>query len=479
MIPLAMAMMAVSSINVCLPTIETGLGATDSQLQWLLSGYALTFGITLVPFGRLGDVLGRSSLWIFGLTIFTLASAACGFAQDSKFLVIARICQGIGSGLFNPQTTGMIQQYFSGIGRARAYGIFGMVISASVALGPASSGILIKMVGSHDGWRAAFLWNVPLGLLGILMACFWFPFEKERTHLRQRRELKQAAALADGEKASRPKLGLDLDPVGMVMLAIGVLCMMFPFMSHPDPRIWLLLIGGPVFFTLWVVWENSYKKRGKSPIVDLNLFKHLSFSFGTATSATMFLGSTSIFAVMALFLQSGNGIPAFEAGFIGVPNAIASACGSYLSGKRALAIGRKIIPFSLSLILIGPIGAIALSYAFLHWGWSFWFIAIPLGIQGFGQGSMGACNQTLAMLDIPSEDGGTAGGIKTTAERIATAVGTAVITAVFFGFSATSWGVGLTAAYLCAAALILVAVFVALADLKINGPGARTNQMAN
>ncbi len=460
MIPLAMALMAVSSINVCLPTIEDGLNATTNQIQWILSGYALAFGISLVPCGRLGDLFGRGSMWILGVLIFTSASLLCGLAPSADLLVTGRIIQGVGAGIFNPQTTGMIQQYFSGAARARAYSLFGMVVSASVAFGPAVSGIVIQMIGVRHGWRGAFLWNVPLGILGIIAAAFWFPFERERE-----RRAKRKQAITEQNK-------LDLDPIGMLLLMFGVLAIMFPFMSRESPWIWALVPAGLALMAIWVGWEKRYKAHGNQPMVDMELFSHLSFSYGTAASATMFLGSTSIFAVMAIFLQSGHGVSAFHAGFIGLPNAICSATASIWAGKRALTNGRPIVIAALTLITVGPIGCLTLGFGVINHGWSFWLLTIPLAIQGLGQGAMGAINQTLSMIDIPVEDGGTAGGLKNTAERITTAVGNAMITAVLFSLVERGWAVALAGAYSVIAAILFLAVGIAVADLRRNGVGA-------
>src|SRR5690625_7758821 len=112
-----MSLIGVSIVNVALPSIQAGLDATESQLQWVLSGYALTFGIGLVAAGRAGDVYGRGPLFIAGVSVFTIASIASGFAQDALTLNISRAVQGIGSGLLNPQGVGAIQQYFRGAER--------------------------------------------------------------------------------------------------------------------------------------------------------------------------------------------------------------------------------------------------------------------------------------------------------------------------------------------------------------------------
>lgn len=135
LVPLMMALVQVSSVNNALPALSEALHSSDGGLQWVLSGYALAIGIVLVPAGRLGDILGRSSLFVVGLTIFTFASLACGISTNVLMLNLFRIVQGIGAGILSPQTTGLILQYFEGHARAKAFALFGLVVSLSVAIG--------------------------------------------------------------------------------------------------------------------------------------------------------------------------------------------------------------------------------------------------------------------------------------------------------------------------------------------------------
>src|SRR5690625_5587737 len=133
-----MSLIAVSIVNVAVPSIQYGLGASDSDVQWVLSGYALTFGVVLVAAGRAGDLVGRGGIFIIGVTVYTLASVMAGFAPSAEALNVARFVQGVGAGLLNPQGVGMIQQYFLGPERGRAFGYFGATVGVAVALGPRS-----------------------------------------------------------------------------------------------------------------------------------------------------------------------------------------------------------------------------------------------------------------------------------------------------------------------------------------------------
>ncbi len=459
LIPLAMSLMAVSSINVALPTIEVGLGATSSDLQWVLAGYALTFGVVLIPAGRMGDVLGRGSVFLAGVVVFTLSSLACGLADTPLQLNAARFVQGIGAGLFGPPTIGMIQQYFTGVARARAFALFGIAVSASVAVAPVLAGALIQVVGPENGWRAVFFLNVPLGVLGLGLGLAWFPFSQERAALARRRR---------GPAPGAPsRTRADLDPVGGALAASGVLAVMWPFLTREGGLSWALVPLGLAILALWLRWERRYKAAGRNPMVDLGLFSHHSFTHGTAVSAALFLGFTSVFAVLAIHLQSGLGVGALATGLVGLPNAVMSAVASWWGGRHALTRGRRLVVVGLATIVAGVLVSAFIVTMVSSRGWSFWWLAVPLSAVGWGMGVTTSCNQTLAMEDIPPSAGGTAGGVKQTAERIGTAVGTAVVTAVFFSVTASSSSEqGFVWAYLLVACFITVSLLLALADQR-------------
>lgn len=458
LLPLAMSLMAVSSVNVALHTIETGLGATPTDIQWVLSGYALAFGITLIPAGRAGDVLGRGSLFVAGLLLFVGASLACGLAPAPVSLNVARVVQGVGAGLYSPQIIGMIQEYFAGPARARAFALFGLVISVSVAIGPIVAGAIIAWLGPELGWRGAFLVNLPLGVLAVILALAWFPFAIERRRWAARTERRRVGG-------PRPE-AIDLDPVGAVLVAATVLCVMLPFMQHPHPAIWLLLLAAAGFAALWIGWERRYAARGRAPMVDLRLFAFRSFSNGTLISGTMFVGSATVFVLVALFLQSGLGVSALETGLVGLPNAIVSGYASMWAGRRVMTSGRRIVLLGLAAMVVGSTLCIVVAALIARAGWSHWVLAVPLIFNGFGMGVVGSANQTLSLSDVPVAEGGTAGGVKQTAERIGTAIGNTVITGVLFaGHDLAGWTTGFVAGFTVIVVVHLIACWLAYRDL--------------
>ena len=465
MVPLAMAVMAISSISVALPTIEHSIGASDASVQWMLSGYALAFGMVLVAAGRIGDALGRGSVWITGMAIFSLGSLACGLATSPMMLNLARLVQGLGAGVYNPQTTGMIQQYFKGQARAKAFSIFGLVISASVTAGPLLTGLIIRAAGPDIGWRASFIWTFPLGILGAALATRWFPFETERRRARARRE---------GTARARR---LDLDPLAVALLMAAVLCIMLPFILKTGVSFGLLAAAVPLLL-LWVRWERSYKARGRQPMVDLALFRHRSFTHATAISGMQFLGGTSVFVLVALFIQNGMGASALAAGMIGLPNALVSAVTSIATGRMALAKGRTIVIVGLSCMVAGVVLTAATAAFTIEHGYSFWWLMAPLTLIGFGNGCMTGCIQTLSMIEIPPAEGGVAGGVKSTAERITTAIGNAVTTAIFYSLVSSGWTRALTSAYAAITVFIAISLALAVFDRVSLGRGALKERRA-
>ncbi|MGO3479515.1 MAG: MFS transporter, partial [Brachybacterium tyrofermentans] len=168
--PLFMALIAVSVINVALTAIGESLDADSGGLQWVISGYALAFGMLLVPAGRAGDATGRRRMFVIGVGIFTLGSLLSGLAPSVETLNIARILQGLGSGLLNPQTVALIQQHFRGQDRARAFALLATTVAVATAIGPVIGGLLIQILGPDQGWRWMFLMNIPIGLVAILGA---------------------------------------------------------------------------------------------------------------------------------------------------------------------------------------------------------------------------------------------------------------------------------------------------------------------
>lgn len=446
-----MSLMSVSVVNVALASIQEALDASQSDIQWVLSGYALTFGVVLVSAGRAGDLMGRGGFFILGVTLFTLASIAAGLAPDAHWLNGARFVQGVGSGFLNPQGVGMIQQYFRGSERGRAFGFFGTTVGVSVAIGPILGGLLIQLGGVEFGWRLTFLINVPIGLLTIVLAFLWFP-----------RPLIHKPKLVEHKGLS------SLDPIGALLLGLGVLAVLYPFVeTHSSGLMWLLLPGGLLLFYLWARWERWYTKRGYSPMVDLKIFATSSYRNGSIIMTLYFLGMTSVWVLIPLYAQQGVGFSAFEAGMIGIPSALLSAYSANWAGKRVNYYGRKIVIGGLGFAIFGMLSSVAVVLLHEHQGLSIWWLLLSLAFFGLGQGSVISPNQTLTLAEVPLAYAGSSGAIMQTGQRIGTSVGIAVITAIVFAVQPySSWSVAVSIGLLAISLIILLALAMAFKDLR-------------
>lgn len=451
-----MSLVSVSIVNVALPTIQHGLNATSSDLQWVLSGYALTFGVILVAAGRAGDIMGRGGLFIFGVLLFTVSSMVAGFAPNATWLNAARLVQGIGSGLISPQGIGMIQHYFRGAERGRAFGYFGSMVGVSVAIGPVLGGFLIELGGPDLGWRLTFLVNAPIAFVVIVLALRWFP--------RPLISLGPKTGESNGRRLLR-NLG-ELDPIGSLLLGLAVLVVLLPFVEHNDNELmWLLLPLGLLIVYAWVKWERFYAVSGRNPMVDLAIFSTPSFSNGALIMTLYFLGMTSIWVVVAMYLQEGAGKSALETGMVGIPSALLSSFSANWAGQRVHSLGRKIVIGGIWLGIFGLLLSITVITLHSHNYISVWWLVLSLAFIGLAQGCVISPNQTLTLEDVPLEYAGSSGAIMQTGQRIGTSIGIAAITAVvFYVLRDHSWAVAISVGFGLIALVLLLSLGIAYID---------------
>ena len=455
-VALFMSLVGVSVVNVALPSIGHGLGATESELQWVLSGYALTFGIGLVSAGRAGDIYGRGPLFIAGITVFTVASIVSGFAQDPMMLNVSRAVQGIGSGLLNPQVIGMIQQYFRGEERGLAFGYFGSAVAVAVAVGPLIGGLLIQGAGPEQGWRWTFLINVPVGIAAIVLALVWFPKPLLNSKL------------PPEQREERESSDRSLDPVAAVILGVAVLAIMLPFVEGGRSRlVWWALPAGLALLFAWVHWERRQKRVGRRPMVDLAIFKVKSFTNGSVLITLYFMGVSSVWVIIALYMQDGLGHSALAAGLVGLPGALCSSVAAQWGGHNVAKHGRMVVIAGMYSALLGLVSSVLVVWLASRGMVSEWWLLLTLSFIGLAQGAVITPNQTLTLADVPLEYAGSSGGIMQTGQRIGTSVGIAVITALTFGVLAVSnWSIAFMIGFAAIIVVVALALLVAYADQR-------------
>jgi len=452
----------VSIVNVALPSIQHALSVGATQLQLIIAGYTLAFGLALVPSGRLGDARGRRRMFMLAMTGFGLMSLLAGLAQTDTQLAIFRLLQGAFAGMSNPQVSGMIQQMFRGKERAKAFGFFGGVIGVSTALGPLLGGLIIALAGPATGWRWIFFINVPIIAVVMPLARKLLPPPPPET-------------------AATTKL----DVVGLALIALGTGAFMTPFVTTPDtgffdvPERWFWLIPAALLLPVTFFWERSYERKHHAAVLNPGLLRTPSYVFGAALGAAWFAGFTALMLVLTMTLQNGLAYTALAAGLVQLPNAVASAITSSTAGRMVPRFGRRLVVGGISTYLVGLIVVIGI----LRWapqGVIGWALAGTLLLMGTGGGWVISPNQALTYQDVPPRYGSVAGAVMQVGQRVGTAVGMAIVLAVYLSAytsqvamvgKAEAARLAGSMALIVSACFVSVALVIGLLDARRRGSG--------
>jgi EmrB/QacA subfamily drug resistance transporter len=444
-----MSLLDVSIVNTALPSMQRDLHATNGGIQWVVSGYALAFGLVLVSGGRLGDAVGRRRMFLIALAAFVLTSALAGAAPNETMLVIARLAQGVAAGMLTPQNTGLIQDLFRGPERGRAFGMFGAVVGISTAVGPVLGGVILAVFGDPNGWRWIFYVNVPIGVVAFGLALKLLP------------------------KAPRleRKLRSEIDFVGVVLLGLSVLGVLLPLIQSEQgglATLWWLFPVAIVCGAAFVGWERRMVRLGKPPLLDTRLFTETpGYAPGAAVGAIYFCGFAGIWLVFAIFFQQGLGYTPLQSGLSVTAFAIGSSVSAAIAGRLVGRWGRRLTVTGLIMVMAGLL-AVAFVAGKVPADSAGLAIALPLLVAGIGGGMVISPNTTLTLECVPARLAGVAGGALQTGQRIGTAIGTAVLASVFHAVVTASGGQyqkALSVAMACSAGLTLIALAVALAEL--------------
>jgi EmrB/QacA subfamily drug resistance transporter len=442
-----MTLLDVSIVNVALPSIERDLGASAASVQWVISGYALAFGLALVPAGRLGDALGRRRMFLIALSAFVVTSALSGAAPTTGLLIAARLLQGAAGGMLNPQTSGLIQELFGGAERGRAFGFLGATIGVATAAGPVIGGLILSAFTGPDGWRWIFYVNLPIGLVALALAARLVP-----------------AAASSGRR------GVHLDLVGSLLLGGGVLCLLLPLVDATGDgltRLWPLFGLAVVLLAGFAWWEARTVRRGRQPLLNPQLARIPGYAPGLAIGLLYFVGFTGIWLVLALFFQDGLGYSPLRSGLAVTPFALGVAASAVIAGRLVTRVGRWLTVAGLTTIVVG-LTATALVLRQVGGDQAAWAAAGPLLLAGLGGGMVTSPNVTLTLEAVPVRMAGAAGGALQTAQRIGSAVGTALLASIFYRILTSSghaYPTAVSDTLLCASGLMLLALLLAIAEL--------------
>lgn len=442
-----MTLLDVSIVSVALPSLQEDLAASPATVQWVVSGYALTFGIALVPAGRLGDAFGRRRMFLIGLVAFVACSAAAGAAPSIGWLVAARLAQGLAAGCLAPQNSALIQQLFRGAERGRAFGFFGATVGISTAVGPVVGGLLLSLAGGPDGWRWIFYVNVPIGVVAFALALRLLPRRPSRGHGR-------------------------IDVPGVLLLAAGALALLLPLVQAESgglTRLWWCFPLGVALLAGFVRWERRVVGAGREPVFDPRLVTGTrGYAAGVALGTVYFIGFSGIWLTFALFFQTGLDWSPLRSGLAVTPFALGSACAAVVAGRLVERYGRTLTVAGLSGVALG-LAATAVVVATVPPGAVQWAIVPTLLVGGIGSGFVISPNVTLTLREVPVRMAGSAGGALQTFQRFGAAIGTAALPALFYlvlGATDDDHPLAAAAALAVAVAGVLAALVIGVADRR-------------
>ena len=442
-----MTWLDVTIVNVAIPSMEHGLDTRAATVQWVVSGYALALGLTLVAGGRLGDAYGRRRMMLIGLCGFVLSSAAVGFAPNVALVIVARLAQGASAGLLTPQSSGLIQQLFRGQERARAFGMYAFTVSVSSASGPVLGGLILTLAGEDQGWRWLFWVNVPIGVVAVAAVL----------------------ALVPGRGPTKIGDSAQIDVRGALLLGGTVIFLLYPVVSIERGARWplALLLLVPLCGWAFLRWERRVAARDLPPLLDIGLLRRLpSYGNGLAVGALYYTGYTGLLLVVSVYLQDALDLSPLHTGLLIMPFAAASAVSAPIAARFVSTEGRRISVLALAMVMTGVLLVALLAPG--HDAGTVWIVLVPaLLVAGLGGGGVNAPNNTLTLSEVPPSMGGAAGGGLQTANRIGASIGAALLmTAYELARGPLPAGQALRGALLVALVFLAAALLMAIHALR-------------
>ncbi|WP_043723420.1 MFS transporter [Nocardia asiatica] len=433
-IPMFMVTLDNLVVTNALPVIRTELGASLADLQWFVNAYTLSFASLLLTASAIGDRLGRRRIFLLGIALFTLASAACALATGPGMLIAARAVQGFGAAAVMPLSLTLLSAAVPERMRNAAIGIWGGIAGLGVALGPLVGGAVVDGLS----WQWIFWLNVPVGLVVL-------PFA--------------ARALAESHGRGRR-----LDPVGLLLSADGVLAIVWGVIHGADdgwtsPSVLAALLGGAVLLAGLVVWEL----RVPEPMLPLRLFGSRAFSVSNVVGFAFSVGVFGSIFLLAQYFQVVQGYSPLESGVRTMPWTMAPMVVAPIAGLLVDRVGAR------TLITTGQVllaAALAWMAAITTVDVDYGGYVAPFLLAGVGMGLTFAPASTIVMASAAPEDQAMASGTNNTVREVGVAMGVAVLASVFAGsgsyLDAQSFVDGLVPAVWVGAAIVAVGALVSL-----------------
>jgi len=397
---LFMIMLDNTVVNVALPSIQRDLGASLSSLEWTVNAYTLTFAVLLVTGGRLGDILGRRRMFLFGVVVFAVSSAAIGLAPDQTWLVAGRAIQGVGAAFMMPATLSIITVTFPAAERGRAIGTWAGVSALALAIGPVLGGALTEYVT----WRAIFFLNLPVAVGAVFVTLF--------------------ATRESRDESSRHTI----DWPGIATISVGLTALVLALIEGnswgwSSARIVTLLIVAAVSLVAFAILE----RRVPEPMVDFTLFRSNTFVGTNAVAFIVSFAMLAMFFFVALYMQNILGYSAIEAGVRFLPSTLMIVLIAPLAGRLTDRIGpRPLIVTGLSLVTVALFLQTRIT---VDTGYALLLPAFVL--MGIGMALTMSPMSTAAMNSVAAHKAGVASGILSMSRMVGGTFGVAALGALF------------------------------------------------
>lgn len=387
-------------VSVANPAIIEGLQTSIDEVLWVTSAYLLAYAVPLLITGRLGDRFGPKRLYLSGLVLFTLASAACGFSTDISMLIIARVFQGLGASMMTPQTMAVITRIFPPDKRGAAMGLWGATAGVATLVGPILGGLLVD----GFGWEWIFFINLPVGIVAFVMAWKFVPALATHAH---RFDI----------------LGVILSAVGMFLLVFGVQeGQSYDWGQIWGPiSVWSLIIAGVVILVAFVVWQRFTRSEALLP---LSLFRDRNFSLGNTVITTVGFAITSMSLPLIFYLQMVRGLTPTESALMMVPMAV-------LSGALAPFVGRLIDTINPRLVATAGMTLCAVALVWYSFALTpdqpILMLLLPSAVMGLANSAMWGPLATMTTRNLPPALAGAGSGVYNTTRQVGAVLGSASI----------------------------------------------------
>jgi EmrB/QacA subfamily drug resistance transporter len=396
-----MLLLDLTIVNVALPDIQRAFHASFSDLQWTIDAYALTLAAFLLTAGSLADLFGRRRLFATGLAVFTLGSLACGLANDSLALILARAGQGVGGAIMFATSLALIAQAFRGRDRAVAFGVLGAITGVGVAIGPVLGGVLTSGIS----WRWIFFVNLPIGIAAFLVTLV--KVEESRNPF-----------------AKRP------DIVGFLTFSGGLAALTFGLIrSNADGWGSRTVVGSLVASVVLLVAFVTAERIQREPMFDLGLLRTPTFSGGLAAALAVNGSLFSLLTYLVLYLQQTLHLSAAQTGVRFLPLTVAIFFASGIAGRLSERVPHRLLIAPGFLFVAGGL----LLMRGIDAG-STWTHLVPgMIVAGIGAGFVNVPLAATAVGIVEPARAGMASGINTTFRQVGTATGVAALGAVVAG----------------------------------------------